>query len=189
MKDRSPRIMDNIDTHKDPSFPLANRLARAAWNLAWSVLFVPSPVFMHGWRRWLLRRFGAVVGRGAHIYPGVRIWAPWNIEVGEEAGVGNGAILYSQDRIRIGRRAVVSQGAHLCTGTHDYTRVGLPLLTRPIEVGDHAWVAAEAFVHPGVVIGEGAVIGARAVVTGDMPSWTVCSGHPCRPVKPRRMKA
>lgn len=180
--------MDIVYTHRDPSFPLSNRLARAMWNLVWHLLFRPSPVIMHGWRRWLLRRFGAMVGKGAHIYPAVRIWAPWNIEVGEEAGVGGCAILYSQDRIRIGRRAVVSQGAHLCTGTHDHEREGHPLVTRPIEIGDHAWVAAEAFIHPGVVIGEGAVIGARAVVIEDMPSWTVCAGHPCKPLKPRRMK-
>lgn len=188
MNARSLFWMDKIDTFKNPSFPLSNRLARATWNLVWFLLFMPSPVFMHAWRRWLLRRFGATIGKGAHIYPGVRVWAPWNLEIGEEAGVGNGAILYAQDRIRIGRRAVISQGAHLCTGTHDYEREGQPLVTRPIEIGDHSWVAAEAFVHPGVVIGEGAVIGARAVVIGDMPPWTVCAGHPCRAVKPRRMK-
>ena len=179
--------MHNVDTHTGPSFPLTNRLARAGWNLVRILFFRPSPVFMHGWRRWLLRRFGATVGKGAHVYPGARIWAPWNLDIGEEAGVGNGAVLYSQGRIRIGRRAVVSQGAHLCTGTHDYERRGHPLVTRPIEVGDRAWVAAEAFVHPGVTIGEGAVVGARSVVVDDMPPWTVCAGHPCRPVRPRRM--
>lgn len=181
--------MHNLDTFTGPSFPLRDRMARAVWISVWTLLFKPSPVFLHGWRRWLLRRFGAKVGRGAHVYPGARIWAPWNLEVGVEAGVANGTILYSQDRIRIGRRAVVSQGAHLCTGTHDYNRQGSPVVTRPIEIGDHAWVAAEAFLHPGVVIGEGAVIGARAVVTNDMPDWTVCAGHPCKPIKPRQRPA
>jgi len=177
--------LHNVDTHTGPSFPFSDRLARGAWNLAWLLLFRPSPVFMHGWRRWILRRFGAKVGVGAHIYPSARIWAPWNLDVDVEAGVAGGAILYSQGRIRIGRRAVVSQGAHICTGTHDYEKAGSPLVTGPVEIGDHAWVAAEAFVHPGVSIGEGAVVGARAVVTRDMPSWTVCAGHPCSPLKPR----
>lgn len=181
--------MKETDTHTGPSFPLRNRIARACWNMVHLFLFRPSPVFLHGWRSWLLRCFGAKVGRCVHVYPGVRIWAPWNLVIGDEAGIGNGAILYSQDLIHIGRRAVVSQGAHLCTGTHDHTRPEHPLRTRPISIGDHAWVAAEAFVHPGVVIGEGAVIGARAVVHRDMPAWMVCAGHPCRPVGPRKWQA
>jgi len=99
--------------------------------------------------------------------------------------VGDGAILYSQGMIRLGRRTVVSQGAHLCAGTHDYEQPGFPLITRPITVSANAWLAAECFIMPGVTIGEGAVIGARSVVTKDMPAWMVCAGHPCRPLKPR----
>ncbi len=79
----------------------------------------------------------------------------------------------------------MSQRAFICAGTHDYTKSGHPLITAPIVIGDNAWVAAEAFVHPGVTIGEGAVIGARSVVTKDMPAWTVCAGHPCKPIKER----
>lgn len=135
----------------------------------------------------LLKLFGAKVGSNVHIYPGVKIWAPWNLVLGDECGVASTANLYSQGVITIGRRAIVSQGAHICAGTHDYTRHGHPLVTKPITIGDFAWVAADSFVHPGVKIGEGAVIGARSVVTKDMPSWTVCAGHPCVPVKARLM--
>jgi putative colanic acid biosynthesis acetyltransferase WcaF len=140
---------------------------------------------LHAWRRTLLRAFGARVGRSVHVYPGARIWAPWNLELGDECGVADGAILYSQGMIRLGAQSVVSQGAHLCAGTHDYEKPGFPLVTKPISVGAKSWLAAECFVHPGVTIGEGAVIGARSVVTKDMPPWTVCAGHPCRPLKPR----
>jgi putative colanic acid biosynthesis acetyltransferase WcaF len=69
-----------------------------------------------------------------------------------------------------------------------HTDANFPLIAKPIVVGGSAWIAAEAFVHPGITIGEGAVIGARAVVTKDMPAWMVCVGHPCQPVKPRVMK-
>ena len=178
--------MQNQDTFTGPSFPLRDRLARAVWNLFRVLLFRFSPVFCHGWRRFVLRSFGAYIGRGVHIYPAVKIWAPWNLEIGDESGIGNGAILYSQGLIRIGKRVVISQGAHLCTGTHDYDQSGNPLRTHPIEVGDHAWVAAEAFIHPGVRIGTGTIIGARAVVVKDMPDWTICAGHPCSPLKPRK---
>jgi putative colanic acid biosynthesis acetyltransferase WcaF len=119
------------------------------------------------------------------VYPGVKIWAPWNLILERQCGIASGAILYSQGIIRIGERVVISQGAHLCAGTHDYTKPGFPLLTLPITIGNHSWVAAEAFIHPGVTIGEGSVIGARAVVTKDMPGWTICAGNPCKPIKQR----
>jgi putative colanic acid biosynthesis acetyltransferase WcaF len=149
------------------------------------ILFKLSPKPLHFWRAFLLRCFGAKVGKNVHVYPGVKIWAPWNLDLGDECGIANGAILYSQGKITVGYRAIISQGAHICAGTHDYTISGHPLVTKPIEIQDNVWVAAEAFVHPGVVIGEGCVIGARSVVTRDMEPWMVCAGHPCKPLKPR----
>lgn len=175
----------NTDTHSGPSFSLGNRLLRVAWLLAQNTSFRYSPHPLHAWRAFLLRRFGAKIGRGAHVYPGVKIWAPWNVEIGPEAGVANGVTLYSQGKITIGRRAVISQGSHLCAGTHDFEKPGFPLITKPITVGDHAWIAAEVFVHPGVNIGEGCVVGARSVVTSDLPEWMVCSGFPAMPLRER----
>jgi len=164
-----------------------NRVGRVVWQLAYVLLFRPSPRPLHGWRRFVLRCFGAKIAEGCHIYPKVEIWAPWNLVCGEEAGVANGVTLYNQALITLGKRSVISQGSHLCTGTHDYESANFELYARPITVGDHAWVAAECFIHPGIVIGEGAVIGARSVVNKDMPAWTVCAGHPCKAIKPRVM--
>ncbi|WP_018479274.1 WcaF family extracellular polysaccharide biosynthesis acetyltransferase [Pontibacter roseus] len=164
---------------------MRNRLSRAVWGVVVLLFFRYSPKPLHAWRSFLLRIFGAKVGQGVHVYPKVKIWAPWNLELADECGVGNGANLYSMDKITIGRRAVISQGAHLVAGTHDYTKPGFPLVTRPIHIGDHAWIAAEAFVHPGTNIGEGSVVAARSVVTRDMPTWMVCGGHPCKPIKER----
>jgi putative colanic acid biosynthesis acetyltransferase WcaF len=160
-------------------------MGRLLWNLTAVVLFRFSPRPLHGWRSFLLRLFGAKVGAGVHVYPNVKIWAPWNIELGDECGIANGVILYSQGKIIIGQKTVVSQGAHLCAGTHDYTMPGFPLITKPIHIGDHVWIAAEVFIHPGITIREGCVIGARSVVTQDMPAWKVCAGHPCRAIKER----
>ncbi len=175
----------NTDTFHEASFSLGNRVRRSIWNVVWASAGRLSPRPCHRWRALLLRLFGAQIGRGVHVYPGVKIWAPWNVVIGDETGVGDGCFLYSQDKIILGRRVVVSQGTQLCTGTHDYEREGFPLVTRSIVVGDHAWIAAEAFVHPGVTIGEGAVVGARSVVTKDQPPWMICAGHPCRTLKPR----
>jgi putative colanic acid biosynthesis acetyltransferase WcaF len=181
--------MYNQNTHTGPSFSFKNRIGRLVWTIASVLLFRLSPKPLHGWRSIVLRLFGAKVGKGVHIYPGVKIWAPWNLTLGDECGVGNGVILYSQGKISIGRRSVVSQGAHICAGTHDHTKEGFPLITMPINIGAEAWLAAEVFVHPGVSIGDGCVIGARSVVTKDMPAWMICVGFPCKPIKERIIEA
>lgn len=177
----------NVDTHVGPAFSLRNRMARVVWEVCALLFFRFSPKPFHAWRAFVLRCFGAQVGRGVHVYPGAKIWAPWNLQLADECGVASGAILYCQGKISIGRRSVISQGAHLVAGTHDYSKLGFPLITKPICIGDNVWVAAEAFVHPGVTIGEGSVIGARSVVTQDMPEWMICTGHPCVAIKPRHL--
>lgn len=140
---------------------------------------------MHGWRCWLLRLFGARIGSPCYVYSDVDIWAPWNLQMADYSTLGRRVICYSMAPVVLGERAVVSQGAHLCTGTHDYESENFQLFARPIEIGADAWICTDAFLGPGVTIGKGAVIGARSVVTRDQPSWTVCAGNPCRPIKPR----
>lgn len=162
-------------------------MVRIIWNVVYVLLFRYSPNPIHAWRSFLLRIFGAKVGRRVHVYPGVKVWAPWNIVLGDECGIANGVTLYSQGKISIGKRSVISQGSYLCAGTHDYTHPGFPLITKPIVIGDNAWVATESFIHPGISIGDGCVIGARSVVTKDQPCWMVCSGFPCVPLKPRKI--
>lgn len=168
-------------------FSRRNQLARFGWNIVQALLFRLSPRPCHGWRCLLLRVFGAKIGPGTRIYPKVEIWAPWNLECGAVVGIGDGAKVYNQAKIKLGNFVTVSQGVHLCAGTHDFTKAGFPLVTKPIIIGDHAWIAAEAFVHPGVVIGEGTVVGARSVVIRDLPPWKVCAGFPAKPLKDRVM--
>lgn len=177
--------MINHDTHTGPSFTLKNRLARVCWSIVYYTLFRFSPAPLHGWRSFLLRCFGAKVGRGVHVYPSVKIWAPWNLELKDKCGIGSCVTLYSQGKIYIGERSVISQNAYICAGTHDYTKYGFPLITSPIYIGDETWIAALAFIHPGVIIHKGCVIGACSVVTTDMPAWMVCAGNPCKPLKER----
>jgi putative colanic acid biosynthesis acetyltransferase WcaF len=154
------------------------------WNIAWLVLFRPTPRSFHSWRRLVLRAFGARIGPGAHVYAGVRVWAPWNLTVGREAGIADSADIYNPERIEIGDYAVVSQGAYLCGASHEYSSWDFPLIAAPIVVGERAWIAARAIVQMGITIGEGCVIGAGSVVTRDMPAWTVCAGVPCKPLHP-----
>ena len=179
--------MESQDNFGKPAFSLRNRTARLLWGVVSLVLFKFSPKPFHSWRAFLLRCFGAKSGKGVRVYPKAKIWAPWNLELADECSIANEAILYSQGKITVGLRTVISQGAHLVTGTHDYSDPEFPLFTKPIQIGAHVWIATESFIHPGITIGDGCVIGARSVVTKDMPEWMVCAGHPCKPIKPRKL--
>ena len=163
---------------------LANKLARFAWQIGYFAIFRFSPRPFNAWRRQILRLSGAKIGSRAVIYPSARIWAPWNLEVADDATVGWECELYNVAPIRIGREAIVSQYAFICTATHDM-RDEFQLMAAPIDIGQNAWVAAGAFVGPGVSVGEGAIVGARCVVTRSVESWAIMAGNPARPVGTR----
>ena len=145
----------------------------------------PRPCF--AWRRFVLRCFGARVGREVHVYPSTRIYFPWNLVIGDWSAIGEEALIYNLGPVTIGRQATISHRAHLCAGTHDYRRPDLPLLKPPIKVGDQAWICADAFVGPGVTVGEGAIVGARAVAVKDVRRWTIVAGNPAAFIKKREM--
>lgn len=169
--------VDLIAARSGQSWSGREKLGRVAWAIA-HPLFRFSPRIFWGWRRMLLRAFGAQIGPAVHIYPTARITIPWHLRIDEGAAVGDGAILYALGPIHIGARATVSQGAHLCGGTHDWRDPARPLIRAPISVGQDAWVCAEAFVGPGVRIGDGAILGARAVAMRDLPAGHIGQGNP-----------
>lgn len=172
--------------YRGPSFSFSNRLLRTLWAVAYLLFFKISPRPFHAWRVSLLRLFGAKIGKGCHIYSSVKVWAPWNLVLGNHVGVADSVNLYCMDKINIGDFAVISQGAYLCGGTHDYNSVNFQLITKPIAIGAHAWVCAEVFIHPGVILPEGVVVGARAVVIDNLPiPWAVYAGNPCRQIASR----
>lgn len=166
----------------------ANRVARALWGVVWLLLYRPSPRPMHAWRRGLLRLFGAKIGPHAHPYPSAHIWAPWNLTMGEGSCLADRVNCYCVDKVVLGDWATVSQYSYLCTASHDYEDPAMPLLTAPIVIGTRAWVTADVYVGPGVKIGEGAVVGARASVFKDVAPWTVVAGNPAREIKKRRLR-
>lgn len=155
------------------------------WWLTQGTFFRLSPQVAYGFRRLLLRAFGAKVGKGAIIRPSVVVTYPWKVEIGDYAWIGDDAVLYSLGEIRIGAHSVVSQKSYLCAGDHDYRLPDFPIRARPIEIGSEVWVGADVFVGPGVSIGDRTVVGARSSVFRDLPSGFLCLGSPCVPVKPR----
>lgn len=163
----------------------SNVFARLSWRVVWVLLFRPSPDVFQFWRRFLLKVFGANVGPGSHIYPSVRIWAPWNLELGRGACLGRFVDCYNVAPVFVGVGATVSQYSYLCTASHDYTDASFPLKSSPIRIEAKAWVASDVFVGPGVQVGEGAVVGARSSVFRDIPPWTVAVGSPARAIRHR----
>ena len=158
------------------------------WWFIQATFFAYSPQFAYKWRNFLLRCFGAKIGRGVVIRPNVRITYPWKLTIGDYAWVGDNAELYTLGEITIGKNAVVSQKSYLCTGSHDFQSEAFDIYQLPIVIEDEAWVATDVYIAPGVTIGKGAVIGARSSVFKDMPAGMICIGSPAKPIKPRMAK-
>lgn len=174
-----------METRKARTLSPGDRVRRALWHAVWLLLFRPTPRAFHPWRCLLLRAFGARLGKSVHPYPSARIWAPWNLEMGDHACLSESVDCYCVDRIRIGAHSTVSQYSFLCSASHDYRRASFPLVTAPITIGERVWITADVFVGPGVTIGDGAVVTARSSVFEDIPPWMVASGNPAVPVKSR----
>src|SRR5260221_1491071 len=168
---------------------LANRVGRSLWQVAWLLLFRPTPRILHPWRCFLLRMFGAKLGHAVHPYPSARIWAPWNLEMGADGCLSEEVDCYCVDKIRIGAHSPVSQYSFLCSASHDYNQEAMPLVVAPITIGERVWIAADVFVGPGVTIGDGTVVTARSSVFSDLPSWIVARGNPAVVVRPRSFEA
>jgi putative colanic acid biosynthesis acetyltransferase WcaF len=172
-------IIQENDPFTEPSFSLGNRLKRALWGLIWLVFFLPSPRPFHAWRSFLLRLFGANLGQYVHVYPHVTVWAPWQLTLGNRVGIADGVTLYNMAPMMIGDDCVISQGAHLCGGSHDIDSANFQLIAKTIKLEKNVWVCAEAFVGPGVTVAEGCVLGARAVVVKTIAEpWSVWAGNP-----------
>lgn len=174
------------DPYLAASLPWTNRAARVAWALGYTLLVRFSPRPMHAWRAQVLRAFGATLGPNFHIYPGARIWAPWNLVCEDAVGIADGAEIYNPATIRIGSHGIVSQKAYLCGATHDIDDPAFPMISAPITIGRYAWICARAVVCSGVEVGEGAVLGLASVATRDLEPWTVYAGSPARSVRARR---
>jgi putative colanic acid biosynthesis acetyltransferase WcaF len=147
------------------------------WRLAWRRIVFLRPA--------ILKAFGASLPFGCLIGSGVKIYFPWDLRIGEYAAISDRVVFYNLGGIKLGDRVVVSQDVYFCGGTHDYTRPNYPLRRMAINIEDDVWIGAGAFICPGVRIGQGAVVGARAVVAKDVPPWKVVAGNPAKIIKDR----
>lgn len=167
---------------------LKSKIGRVVWNVVWALFFRTTPRWcLNGWRRFLLRLFGAKVGKGVRIQGGVKIWHPWKLIIGENSWIDGGVSLYSVDVISIGDNAVISNGAFICTASHDISSKTFELVTKPIIIEGSAWICSKTMLMPGVKVGEGAVVATGAVVVKDVEPWIVVGGNPARFIKKREL--
>lgn len=163
-----------------------NQLIRMAWSIVWGIFARPLPRSLgSGWKRFLLRMFGAKMASTAKVYSSAKVYYPANLIMDEYSCLASDVDCYNVAPIQVGANTTVSQGAYLCTASHDITNPLNPLITAPIIIEDQAWVAAYAFVSMGVTIGQGAVVGARAAVFKDVEPWTIVGGNPAKFIKKR----
>lgn len=166
-----------------------NQMVRMLWTIVWGVFARPLPRSVgSGWKRFLLRLFGARIDATAIVYSSAKVYYPANLTMGSYACLASDVDCYNVAPVTIGANSTVSQGAYLCTASHDITDPLNPLVTKPIVIEDQTWVAAGAFVGMGVTIGQGAVVGARAAVFKDVEPWTVVGGNPAKFIKRREIK-
>lgn len=165
-----------------------DKFKRAMWECVYALIWPRFFRFLSPLRVCLLRAFGAQIDGPVLIMDRVRVWMPWNLQMGPYSTIGSSCEIYNFGKVAIGSNTVVSQRVYLCTASHDYERKDMPLFWKSIEIGDEVWIAAECFVAPGVKIGGGAVIGARSVVTKNIEPWTVNAGVPCAFIKKRILR-
>lgn len=165
---------------------LKHQIIRFIWNIVWGIFARPLPRSIgNRWKIFILRLFGAKISKHAVVYSSAKIYYPSNLIMEENSCLASNVICYNVDLIKLGTNVTVSQGAYLCTASHDIYSQGHELITAPIIIEPQSWVAADAFVGMGVTIGEGAVVGARAAVFKDVEPWIVVGGNPAKPIKKR----
>ncbi|OIQ31055.1 MAG: colanic acid biosynthesis acetyltransferase WcaF [Bacteroidetes bacterium MedPE-SWsnd-G2] len=180
--------VQNLRIYKNPdNFRGRSKLIVQLWWIVYGVFFKPSPQFFYGWRRFLLRAFGAKIGKKVIIRSSAQFTYPWKVEIGDYSWIGDEVVLYSLGVIKIGSNAVISQRSYLCTGSHDYLNPAFSIYEKPITVGDECWIATDVFVSPGLNIGKGAVVGARSTVINDIEEYSVNVGSPSKFIKSRRV--
>lgn len=179
--------MSDFESYKyEDSIETNQKIKRLIWNIFYYMFFRSNPNFLfNNWRIFLLKLFGAKIGKGCVIYPTSRIWEPWNLEMGDFSVIAEDVDCYCVDKIIIGSKVAISQRSYICTASHDISSLKRPLTTAPIIIKDHAWICAESFIGPNCIIEEGSIVAARSVVTKNTEKYSVVGGNPAKFIKDR----
>ncbi len=179
----------NLKIFKIPSnFRGTSKFNVQMWWFVQATLFRLSPQFMYRWRRFLLKIFGANIGRNVIIRPTARITYPWKVQIGDYSWIGDNVNLYSLGEIEIGKNVVISQKSYLCTGSHTYSKIDFPIYAKKITIEDECWIATDVYIAPDITIGKGAVVGARSSVFKDLEGGKIYIGSPAKFIKNREVE-
>lgn len=166
----------------------ASAFKRAVWFVVNALVFINPLNPFSGLKRSLLRIFGSKVGRGVVIKPNVNIKYPWNLSIGNYAWVGEKVWIDNLAPVYIGNNVVLSQGAMLLTGSHDYKSSRFDLIVKGIVLEDGTWIGAKSVVCPGVVCHTHSVLAVGSVATKDLEPYSVYQGVPCQKKRERIIK-
>jgi len=180
-------IFQRLDLTSPAPYPRSWYIRKVLWALAWNLLYRPSPRQLRGFRVWLVNLFGGRVARSVNLRPSSRIWHPWLLTMDENSCLADNVMIYNLGPVEIGSHTVLSQNVHLCNGTHDYLKPDLPLVRPSCRIGHGVWVCADAFIGPGVTVGDNSIVAARGVVTRDVPTGVIVGGNPAKEIKARPM--
>lgn len=179
-------VYQNLQSFKvPPSFRGKSKYFVQLWWIVNATIFRWSPQVLFGWRRFLLRAFGAKIGKGVLVRSSVKITYPWKLSVGNHSWIGDDCVIYNLGQITIGKHVAIAHMVYLNTGGHDYEKSTFDIFSKPVVIKDECWLTNDVYVAPGVTIGKGSIIAARSTVLQDMPEGKVCVGTPARPIKDR----
>lgn len=168
----------DLSTYNNNWYKPGNPVKRFFWYFA-NVAFMKNGWFPYsGFKRFLLRLFGAKVGKGVVIKPCVNIKYPWKLSIGNYVWIGENVWIDNLDMVTIGNNCCLSQGAFMLCGNHDYKSSSFDLKVSPIVLEDGAWIGAKAIVCPGITVGTHAVLSVGSVATKNLEPYSINSGNP-----------
>jgi putative colanic acid biosynthesis acetyltransferase WcaF len=181
--------LQDLKLYKNPKgFRGKSKWTVQLWWIVYAFLFKTSPQVLYGWRRFLLRSFGAQIGKKVLIRPTAQITYPWKVKIGDYSWIGDEVVLYSLGEIEIGANSVISQRSYLCTGSHDYKQVHFPIYNQKIIIKDGCWLATDVFVAPNITIEKGTIVGARSSVFKNLEEFSVYAGSPAQFIRKREVE-
>lgn len=184
---------------KSPSVQLANYTPSSDYSPGASIIkqllwfYIGAPLLSTYWLPFsglkvkILRLFGASMGIGIRIKPGVKVKFPWRLTVGDSCWLGEQVWIDNLAPVTLAENVCLSQGVYLCTGNHDWTKPTFDLCIDKICIEHSAWIGAKAVIGPGVTVGEGAVLGLGSTASSSLERWTIYAGHPAVPLKARKI--
>ena len=163
----------------------ASKLKITCWFFIHALFFSPSWIPFIGFKIFLLRSFGAKVGRGLVIKPSAKVKYPWNLVVGDDVWIGEESWIDNLDVIEIGNNVCISQGALLLTGNHNYTVPSFDFRNAPIKLEDGVWIGAQAVVCPGVICKSHSILTVGSIATKDLLPYSIYQGNPAVKIRER----